>query len=132
MNCGNDLNTNLASKICSKCGTSKQLADFPKKDKLKYKSFCRDCWNLSRRRNHSNCRIFNPTYEIRIELSQLKSDWPAVLYEILKDHLIDPKKVNSEDINLNDLMKPSCRISDLTGTHTVRDRDRAKKQEPKR
>jgi hypothetical protein len=106
------LNNPSPNKTCSRCGVSKPIGSFPKKDKLSWKSFCSDCWNLQRRKYPPSKFSEN----ISVQISEVTFDWPSVLYEILKSEGMLNSKANNDDeeIDLDVLLKRKNTIEDLT------------------
>lgn len=100
------------NKNCSRCGVSKAIGSFPKKDKVSWKSVCSDCWNIQRRKYPPSRFSEN----ISVQISEVTSDWPSVLYEILvSEGMLNSKAKNDdEEIDLDVLLKRKNTIEDLT------------------
>jgi hypothetical protein len=110
----------LAKKNCVRCGLRKLESSFPKKDKLNRKSICSDCWNLDRRKKSRRPRRQESYGIVSIELSCVRSDWPSVLYDILKSEKIFaiPSIRIDEEIDLASLLDRSGKSNRLLDSPT--------------
>ncbi|MGE0171197.1 MAG: hypothetical protein AB7T49_00345 [Oligoflexales bacterium] len=107
----------VLTKICRECGISRSLANFSKKGKNSYRSYCKTCNNnICRSKKLSKTsRLIVEDIPVEIEVEEKQTgEWVSVLLSLMKDRgIISNSSKAEEEIDIDVLLKRGSSLNEF-------------------